>query len=619
MFKIEAKSYLKVGINPVPFAEGGKIPVRKKWGTPINKDIDNYDFDEIGVCTGAVSGGLEGIDMDLYNSENPKELWQSWKSKIPENIYDKLVIAQTGSKGLHLLYRTNIITGNQELASNGESPPKVLIETRGEGGCLKCYPSKGYKFIQGDLSKVKKLEDYERDILFSASILFDKKLLKKKRYYSDKDFVDPFPKYNKDATIGLKLLEDNGWTQVRSSDEWVEFTRPGKSRGVSAGYNLEGCFFYCFSTSTEFENDKPYSNSSLFCILECESNFKVGYAKLGKLGYGNKGKSESEEDLTDLSFLSKEGEDEEKLAQVIEGTLPIGISYGWEALDKHLVWKDNTLNFTLAFESVGKTFVTIHKLVALAVLYGKKFGLSCGENEVYTVKKYLIEALSGKDISYFKKRYVELKTYKDFINAHFFVFKNEKHYAIEDILRRGKILYDEYGIDGLFIDPFSYYKKSLTNQYAYIDDLLSKMNIFSKTVCSIIMSLHPNTDATRAPKDKEGYLKSPNRYDATHGNMWANRGDSFIVYHRILNHRISQMRNIMEIRVEKIKDISTGGLVTASDESITLTLKNFNGFTGFFDKYNNNPIYSVWHHPNKNLNDARSLDARDQFVKDKTQ
>lgn len=591
-----AREYQESGLNPVPLSLGGKIPIRKDWGSPINSDIDSYSFEEIGICTGAVSGGLEGIDFDLKYSDNPNELWDNWRLRVPRDILKKLVVCKTVNNGYHVLYRTDRNEGNKKLAKNKRN--EVLIETRGEGGYLKCYPSNGYEVIYGDLTKINNISNAERAILMSTSVLFDEQISKAKKFYSDdREYKDPFPKYNQDPDIGIDLLLEHGWTISRESELWVELTRPGKTEGVSAGYNLEGNFLYVFTTSTNFETEKPYSNSAIFCELEAEGNYKKGYGKLIELGYGEDKREQADvkdnddEDLSDLSFVSKDGEDEERLIQAIDGTIPLGLSYGWKTLDEYVLFKENSLNFILAFEGVGKTYVELHKFMALAVLYGKKFAVCCGENETYTVKRILLEALSGKEVSYFKGNMGEYKKYKEFVDSHFFIFKNDKHYTIEEVLKRGKYLNDNFGIDGLFIDPFSYFKRPLTNQYSYNDDLLSKLNIFSKQECAIFMSVHPTTDATRAPRDAEGYLKPPTQYDAIGGNIFANRSDHFLVYHRIRNHKIAQMRRIMEIRQFKVKDEATGGSVTPINESVTLTLKEVDGFTGYFDKAGDNPMY----------------------------
>ena len=604
MRRTAAKAYLDAGLNPVPLPQGGKVPVRKNWGLPIGDDIDSYNFDDIGICTGAVSGGLEGLDFDLKYADDPDKLWSDWKTRIPKNLLAKLTVSKTANNGYHLLYRTDVIEGNRKLAMNKNK--EVLIETRGEGGYLKCFPSDGYEIIFGDLENIQSISKTERAILFSTSSLFDAQLSKKKKDYGNNEYKDPFPEYNSDPDIGIELLEKHGWGIVRENDTWVELVRPGKTEGISAGYNLEGNFLFVFTTSTDFDTEKPYSNSAIFCMLEADGDYRKGYAKLGELGYGTEQvvetkettkvelKTDYDDEIETLGFLSKNGEDEEKLLQSIEGTIPLGLSYGWDDLDEYILFKENTLNFILAFEGVGKTYMEVHKLVALSVLYGKKFAVACGENEVWATKRTLIEAISGKDIEYFKGKKKEYKNYKEFIDNHFFVFKNEIHYTVEDILKRAEVLKEKFNIDGLLIDPFSYFKRPLTNVYSYNDDLLSKLNIFSKHVCAIFMTVHPTTDATRAPRDNEGYLKPPTQYDAIGGNIFANRSDHFMVYHRIRNHKVPAMRRVMELRQYKVKDEKTGGSVTPIDKCLSLTFKTVNGFTGYFDSAGNNPMYDKY-------------------------
>ncbi|QQV89745.1 bifunctional DNA primase/polymerase [Cellulophaga phage Calle_1] len=593
-YRETAESYLKAGLNPVPLNKGDKIPNISGWGLPIGEDLSGFDFQEIGVCTGSVSGGLEVLDMDLDVLENQDEVWEDWKSKIPDNILRKLVVAKTKSGGYHLMYRTSVVEGNQKLASKANKD--VIMETRGQGGYIKCYPSEGYEIIYGDILDIQFIENYERNVLITTCKTYDERIREKKTFYGDGEFKDPFPKYNEDPDIGLDILEEAGWEVLREDANWVYLRRPDKQRyGVSATYNLDGNFLYVFSTSTGFDTEKPYSNSAIYSIINADGDFAKGYRQLRKMGYGvdlpKEDEDEDDTDYSDLSFISWAGEDEEKLDQYISGDIPLGLSFGWPDLDPYYVFKEKTLNFVLAFEGVGKTFMVLHKLVGLSVLYGKKFAICCGENDVGTVKRYLLEALCGKQISYYKGRDKELQVFKDFMYSHFFIFKNEEFFSVEDILKRAEVLNKFHNLDGLFIDPFSYFKKPAANTYNYNDDLLSRLNIYSKKIMAVFMSVHPNTEAARAPRDQDGYLKAPYHYDAIGGNMFANRCDGFLVYHRITNHKVDALKRMMDIRSAKIKDYDTGGSITPASESTALSYKTVDGFRGYFDSSNRNPMY----------------------------
>ena len=143
-----AKEYLSFGLNPVPVSEN-KEPLREKHSTvPITeKETEDFDFDNIGISTGSISGGLEAIDFDLKNAENPEKIMKSFKSKVSLSLLKKLVIQTTMSGGYHMVYRCEDVSSSRKLAKNSEG--KAIIETRGEGGYIKCYPSNGYELIQG--------------------------------------------------------------------------------------------------------------------------------------------------------------------------------------------------------------------------------------------------------------------------------------------------------------------------------------------------------------------------------------------------------------------------------------------------------------------------------------
>jgi hypothetical protein len=623
MCKDAAKEYHKMGLNPVPVVtttEGKLVPGREKWKTPIGPDIDNFPFDSVGVACGDASKGLEVIDFDLdvLEDESPKEFMSKWKRAIPDTILDKMVISQTKSGGYHLMYKTGVREGNKVFAriKRGEKY-KTLIESRGEGGYVNCPPTRGYVFVKGDFSQLTEIDSQERSLLIESCRAYNEKnVLKKVSKAPSLDYEDPFPSYNNDPEKGLSVLVDDGWEVLRRGEEWVQLMRPDKrSQGVSATYNLDSNFLYVWSTNTPFDTETPYNNVAIFSILVHGGDFKKGYKELASLGYGVKRDTlaEAEGEDEDFSFISWPGENEKKLNQFIDGNVPLGLSFGWPSLDPYFVYKDKSLNFILAFEGVGKTFMMIHKLVSLATLYGKKFALCCGENEVDTIKRYILEALTGKKVSYYKDRRPELQVFKEFMYAHFFIFKNETFYTVEDVLDRAEKLGAKYHIDGLFIDPFSYFKKPSGNAYNYNDDLLSRLNIYSHNIMSVFMSVHPNSESARAPKDAEGYLKPPSRYDTIGGNIFVNRCDGFLIYHRITNHKVPKLRSIMEVRSAKVKDWDTGGSVTPANESTSLSFKTVNGFTGYFDKNGINPIFKsmggVPEAPRKGLPGINPIDA----------
>ncbi len=130
--------YLSYGLNPIPL--DGKIPLIKGWEKERTaSELKNNSYESIGVCTGIVSEGLEAIDFDLKYADEPQKLLNDWKKKVGSDILKKLVVQKTVNNGYHFIYRCQQIEGNKILAKNLKE--EVLIETRGEGGFIKVYPS----------------------------------------------------------------------------------------------------------------------------------------------------------------------------------------------------------------------------------------------------------------------------------------------------------------------------------------------------------------------------------------------------------------------------------------------------------------------------------------------
>ena len=135
-----AKKYLAVGLNPLPIVKGEKYPMVENHNSVkmTEESIMDYPYDAIGVSTGIISGGLEAIDFDLKNASDPAAVMKVFKSKVPKELLSKLVVQQTQSGGYHFVYRCEDISSSKQLAKNPEG--KAIIETRGEGGLIKCYP-----------------------------------------------------------------------------------------------------------------------------------------------------------------------------------------------------------------------------------------------------------------------------------------------------------------------------------------------------------------------------------------------------------------------------------------------------------------------------------------------
>ena len=589
-----ANRLLELKLNPVPVVKGSKVPTRKCHTELITKEeIKKYDFSELGISTGYSSLNLEVLDFDLKNTEEPEDYMNRYKQLIPKELFKKLVIQSTPSGGYHYLYRCPIIEANQKLARNKKGA--AVIETRGIGGYIKSYPSEGYEMIQNTFADIKVLDESERNLLINLAKQKDKLASRDihKRYSSeDKKQFKVFPDYNENSDVGIGLLEDNGWVFHSENGDWYNLTRPNsKSGDLHGGYNRADFFFQTFSTGQDtFEGGRGYNNHHLFAELECGGNYPQAYAKLHERGLGVGG-GEGDEDDSDINFLSDEIDEDIYLEQARKGEIPLGYSLGWRDLDSNWRLKKNSFIFILGLDNIGKSTLLSTLMVSTKVQYGYKWGISSPESNNSVTRRNLIEAESGRLIKSFKDSPTLYHKYLTESRKHFHIIQNKEHWTIDQILEKGKILFEKYGIDFLLIDPFSFYSGS--GNFSDDTDILSKIRVFCENYCSVLVIDHPFTGFTRVGKDEHGYLRMPTKYEIAGGNSKANRCDDFISTHRIVNHTDNEVRKTMMVSVQKVKDKSTGGEPHTEGEYTQLIYEERDGFLGYWDTNGDNPLYAA--------------------------
>lgn len=604
----KAIEYLSYGLNPVPVGDD-KAPLREKHSSSLmtEDEVLEFEFKNIGISTGIISGGLEAIDFDLKNAQDPKLIMKVFKSKVPIEVLNKVIVQQTFSGGYHMIYRCEDISSSRKLAKNKDG--LAIIETRGEGGYIKCAPSDGYKLLQGTFDKIPILTPNERLQLFISAKMLNATLIKeakKKLTFEDNEYIKKFPDYNEDIVIGLELLEKHGWIKHSEDSIWINFTRPeSKSGELHGGYNKDGKFFYCFSTAQDvFETERPYNNHAIFAELECDGNYRKAYAKLYDSGYGDLSerdirqtkeeleKESWEETLEEITFLSDDIEENTYLEQVRKDEIAQGLSFGYRDLDKHMLAKPNTLNIGLGYDGVGKSIGMLNLCVATETLHDWKWGIIAPENKTGMTRRRLIELKHGKSIKFYKTNPILFEQRLKQCRETFKIMSNKKHYSIEDVLDMGKRLYEKYGINALLIDPYNFFKVS-GNGYSFNNDMLSKLRVFAETYCSVYVMAHPSSQAPRENKGGSGYLKAPNKYNIQGGADFPYRVDDFYIFHRIVNHDDPDVRRTMQIIVEKVKETETGGKVHSHGEWSELIYEVRDGFLGYWDSNGDNPMYKA--------------------------
>lgn len=302
-----AKKYIQAGLSVVA-TDGNKrslFPWKRYQEeiiseSEIAEQLAHPKAEGIAIICGAVSGGLEVVDVDLKN-DITGYLWGRLFDAIADaGLVPKLKVIKTRSGGYHLYYRCEVVDGNKKLAMRPATPEElkanpqlkhvVMIETRGEAGYVIAPPSEGYEIVSGTL---KVLTVDEREILLeicrSFNEVIEQVVIPASNRPDAKQFgVSPFEDYNKRGDV-VGLLVKHGWAVVAERGDKVVFKRPGNTDSKSSGdFNRDLNWFSVFTTNSIFEPNKAYLPYAVFAILECGGDFKQAAQRLLDEGYGER-------------------------------------------------------------------------------------------------------------------------------------------------------------------------------------------------------------------------------------------------------------------------------------------------------------------------------------------
>ncbi len=304
---LQVKEMLSQGVSIIPIRDKPQIYNKREYAakTPYGlwkkyqQEIiteaslfylmtEKYDTNAIGIVGGKISGNLEIIDIDVKNWQGiDAKLFTDIKSFFP-NIFDKLRIHQTPSKGSHILYKISDheVPGNLKLAYKDEAK-EAAIETRGEGGYVAAPPAIGYKVVKNN--PIPTITWNERCSLISLCESYNerRKIVTLAPTASSNNFYDenPFEDFN-NSPAAESVLTNNGWKVEGSNSNFIWFCRPEKNKGISASFNRVKRVYYIFTSSTIFEPSKGYNPASALALIQFNNDKKKTYSWLIDNGYG---------------------------------------------------------------------------------------------------------------------------------------------------------------------------------------------------------------------------------------------------------------------------------------------------------------------------------------------
>jgi hypothetical protein len=314
-----ALAFAEAGVSVVPAAmDGSKAPIGswKKYqlASADHEQLVNWfsgSATGIGIVTGKVSGNLEMVELE-GRAVAEGCLDEIREIAINSGLEDLWTIISTGyvertpSGGIHFLWRIadEPVPGSTKLARRPGENDSVLVyaETRGEGGFVVTAPSSGtvhpsgqpWQLLVGAPSLIPMLSWEEREAMISVFRSIDsmperEAIVNSLSTHSQSAGEKPGDDFNNKGDW-QEILK--GWKKVFTANGVTYWRRPGKDTGISAttGRN-DADNLFVFTSSTTFEQEKPYSKFAAFAHLEHGDDFSAAAKDLRAKGFGSQSSS----------------------------------------------------------------------------------------------------------------------------------------------------------------------------------------------------------------------------------------------------------------------------------------------------------------------------------------
>lgn len=333
--KQAALAWYDAGCSVWPPAQDGTKRPQGEWKrfmteraprTVIENFYSGTRYDGVGIICGKISGNLEMLELEgratgslaldaIRFEVQARGIEQLWEMLLNDGYAE-----WTPSGGIHFLYRVPVegfeVPGNTKIARRLATPEeleakpddryKTLAETRGEGGYVIVAPSGGTVHPSGDtwstfagtIGTIPVISREQRDLLHQA-------------IHAALDEIPEEPEFTRPVapralpldsakpgddfamrTDWADILEPHGWRVHHTTMSEMFWTRPGKKRsdGWSATTGFAGTGLddrlYVWSSSTVFQQEKPYSKFGAYTLLEHGGDFTAAARELGSRGYG---------------------------------------------------------------------------------------------------------------------------------------------------------------------------------------------------------------------------------------------------------------------------------------------------------------------------------------------
>ena len=320
-----AKKYADHGFSPIPLRRDSKVPALKGWQKHADEPITDFDLFRDTNGIGLVMGydGIQCLDIDAKHFEADE--YNDFVSLVDSNdpyLMDKMIIQQTISGGYHWIFKCAEIAGNEKLAKNTKG---VTFETRGRGGQIVVWPTKGYKIL-GKITNVVEISPDERRMIWSCAKMMDATPTKPTPIINqptdsmlgnDVDQSTPWGEFRATFTA-LDVLMSAGWSIVRESDRMVYVLRPGQTSSETSGVIFkDSALFYPFTTSTEFEAEQPHDSFQCYVVIKHNGDFQAAIKELRADGFGQEPETQAISDDALFDYEAASVDEIDKMAALL--------------------------------------------------------------------------------------------------------------------------------------------------------------------------------------------------------------------------------------------------------------------------------------------------------------
>lgn len=278
-----ALNYARLGLRVIPIAPGEKYPKGiTNWQTKATNDptiiTDWYNNEHktwgVGIATGKTATGNHIFVLDI-DEHNPHESGSETllDLEVEHGQLPPTVTVHTPSGGRHLYYRSP-----KEIRNDAGKRLGKGLDIRGEGGQVLAPPTQhpdGGNYIE-DLEHGFDTKPAQAPDWLIHLLTYEPKHIDHHKPATDTFLTGDAPsdRYNQ-QTNWHDLLTEDGWTYSHQDQQGIQYwTRPGKTKGISASIGHAGGDHLIIFSSNAPAPEGGYSRFGYYAATRHQGNWK---------------------------------------------------------------------------------------------------------------------------------------------------------------------------------------------------------------------------------------------------------------------------------------------------------------------------------------------------------